>query len=357
MKRNSISFKLTLAIIVIFIIMIITTNFAMNKAYQYSAKTLSKQFEVYFNEGDDIDEVLIIFDDAINSSTFYFKILSAIIIGAISLIGAGIFYFLIRNMLKPLNELTNKIKDIDIDNIDEDVNAIEEIEGSSEIKELTLAFNQALNKISEDYKDKKEFSQNVAHELKTPVAIIRAKIELEKKTNNSEFILSIDNSIDRLQKLIDGILIMSDHNKLNLEYADIKPIVEELALDLEKNYKDEVQFAISGSLNINTDIVLIQRVIYNLMDNACKYGIKNELIHIYMDDVDKTIEVVNKGSHIDEEELNKIFDLFYRSDKSRSRKTGGYGIGLAIVKNILNKLNASIVAKNTEEGMSFKIYF
>lgn len=358
MKKNSMAFKLVIAVVLIFIIMIIVTNVAMNKAYQYSALKLTKQFEMNLEKSGALENVVIVFNDAYNTSIFDFKWLSIIVIGIMSLIGGGIFYLLINRMLKPLDKLTMAIKNIDVENIHENTKAIESIKGSTEITDLTHAFNQAIDKIYKNYKEKKEFSQNVAHELKTPVAIIRAKLELEKKNKADDpFIQSLDKNVDRLQQLIDSMLILSDSKSIEFIDTDIKAVADELALDFENIYNDKVNFNIDGELNIKTDVMLVQRAIYNLMDNAIKYSIGDEAIEIIMDDEKKTFEIRNKGNNIDEEELTKIFDIFYRSDKSRSRETGGYGIGLAIVKNVLNKLNANIVAKNIEGGMSFKIYF
>lgn len=358
MKKNSMAFKLVIAVVLIFIIMILVTNFAMNKAYQYSAAKLTREFEMYMMKQGFFEKVVIVFDDAYNNSAGDFKGLSAVVIGIVSIIGGGIFYFLINRLLKPLKKLTAEINNIDVYNIHENTKAISNVRGSDEIQKLAHAFNQAFDKIYQGYKEKKEFSQNVAHELKTPVAIIRAKIELEKKNGNeNEFINSLDKNVARLQELIDSMLILSDSKKINIEPTDINAVIEELSLDFESIYNDKSNFIVEGYLCVNTDPLLIQRVLYNLMDNAIKYSYDNEAIKIILKDKEKSVEIINKGNNIEEDELNKIFDVFYRSDKSRSRDTGGYGIGLAIVKNILNKLKGNIIAKNNEDGMSFKIYF
>ena len=359
MKRNSIVFKTVSVVILIFFLMLLITNIAINKKNESLTEDIINNLEIS-SEGSNIDKenTIVVINKTYDNTIFDFRTYSLIVMGFVSVLGGGIFYLCIKKMLNPVSKLAEEIKAVDINNISEDLEIIKPIKGSSEVEELRVSFNSAFRKIYQDYKSKRDFSESVAHELKTPLAIIKARLDLFKKDPQDieDFTQSMDKNLSRLDKLIESILILRENKTPNLTETDFRSLIEELEPDFINIYGSDIKIDILGDLNIKTDPLLIQRVIYNLLDNAFKYS-KGKPVRVILSNEEKTFELIDQGPGVSDSDLENIFEIFYRADKSRSRDTGGYGIGLAIVKSIVAKLKGRIVARNLDKGMSFKIYF
>lgn len=275
---------------------------------------------------------------------------------AIIVIGSSITYVLVGRALKPVKKLTEISRCKRVDNLTE---KIELPKIKDEVYDLTLAFNDMSEHLKQSFDLQKQFSADVAHELRTPLAAMQTKLEVYRLQNIDTDDLTSDllKQTERLSKLIDDLIWFSKDTPLNnLQYVDINQLINDIAEELAI---DENELNISeNKLLIRGDDALLERVFYNIMQNAIKYGGKNLKISINIFSENKSIEICDNGSGIEDSEKKAIFEPFYRIDKSRSRDMGGNGLGLAICKKILDKHGASIeVLDNKPHGSIFKIKF
>lgn len=283
-------------------------------------------------------------------------------------IGAIISYLTTGKSLQSVQRLSNEIKDISEHNLSKKIN---EDGPKDEIKELTKSFNNMLTRIDSAFESQKEFSSNVAHELRTPLAVVKMKVDVFNKKEEhtkeeyDKLIEVLEKNNNRLSKVVNELLSIC--NKDAVEFKDridftkmIKSIISELN---EVALKENIKLIINENIkeNINSGFYgneqLLYRAIYNLIENGIKYNETNgEVIIDFMKTNDLiTIAISDTGSGIKKEDYEKIFKPFYRVDKSRSRKVAGSGLGLSIVKTIIEQHNGKIKVQSNEEGSTFII--
>lgn len=227
---------------------------------------------------------------------------------------------------------------------------------------LVYVFSKkAINPIIETMEKQKQFITDAGHEIKTPLAIISANADVLELTGGSnEWITSIRNQTIRLDKLVKNLLTLSkmDESNINLVFADfdLSDVVTKTAGSFEtiaETQNKKFIMDIQPELKLHGDEGSIQQLVSTLVDNALKYTNEEGTIKISLSSTKKGVklEVFNTSDDIDKENLDKLFDRFYRSDSSRSRKTGGYGIGLSIAKSIVQAHSGKISAKS-EDGKS-----
>ena len=352
--KNTIVFKLILSIILIFIIMTATSNYIIGKYQEKRIQDIGEKIVMEeTNKGN--KDYFIVLEDSKLKSTKEIKNFSLIVIGSTIALGSLVYYFLVSRSLKPLKELKEKVQEIDIDK----VNSEEKIymEGQSqEIEELSLAFQKSLDKIYGSYAREKALSSSIAHELNTPVAVMKSSLEIYLMKNKvedrelKELLDNFDENIDRISKIIESLLFLNRRENAISRKFDIKDLVEEIVFDLEDLAEEKNVNLISkmGSREIYTSDILLERVLYNLGKNAIAYNKEGGLVEFDFAEDEKNyfIYVRDTGLGIDEEEKEKVFDLFYRVDESRNKKTGGYGIGLNLVKNIVEKLGGQVLIRD-----------
>ena len=217
----------------------------------------------------------------------------------------------------------------------------------------------------ESFNKQKDFIADASHELKTPLAVIMASAdELKSDKKNTKYIENIKFESDRMNKLITGLLDLSklenETNINNYKEENISKIVEKISLTFEG-------IAFENNLNIESDIEKnimfkcskdeIEKLISILLDNAIKHSYKESVIHInlFKEKNSIIIEVKNNGDPINPGDEEKIFERFYRADKSRNRDANRYGLGLAIAKNIVTNHNGFIKASSSDGITTFKI--
>ena len=217
----------------------------------------------------------------------------------------------------------------------------------------------------ESFNKQKDFIADASHELKTPLAVIMASAdELKSDKKNAKYIENIKFESDRMNKLITGLLDLSklenETNINNYKEENISKIVEKISLTFEG-------IAFENNLNIESDIEKnimfkcskdeIEKLISILLDNAIKHSYKESVIHInlFKEKNSIIIEVKNNGDPINPGDEEKIFERFYRADKSRNRDANRYGLGLAIAKNIVTNHNGFIKASSSDGITTFKI--
>lgn len=352
--KNTIVFKLILSIILIFIVMTATSNYIIGKYQEKRIQDIGEKIVMEeTNKGN--KDYFIVLEDSKVKSTKEIKNFSLIVIGSTIALGSMVYYFLVSRSLKPLKELKEKVQEIDIDKVDNEKKIY--MEGQSqEIEELSLAFQKSLDKIYGSYAREKALSSSIAHELNTPVAVMKSSLEIYLMKNKvedrelKELLDNFDENIDRISKIIESILFLNRRENAISRKFDIKDLVDEIVFDLEDLAEEKNVNLISKmrSREIYTSDILLERVLYNLGKNAIAYNKDGGLVvfDFAEDEENYFIYVRDTGLGIDEEEKEKVFDLFYRVDESRNKKTGGYGIGLNLVKNIVEKLGGQVLIRD-----------
>lgn len=352
--KNTIVFKLILSIILIFIVMTATSNYIIGKYQEKRIQDIGEKIVMEeTNKGN--KDYFIVLEDSKVKSTKEIKNFSLIVIGSTIALGSLVYYFLVSRSLKPLKELKEKVQEIDIDKVDNEKKIY--MEGQSqEIEELSLAFQKSLDKIYGSYAREKALSSSIAHELNTPVAVMKSSLEIYLMKNKledqelKELLDNFDENIDRISKIIESLLFLNRRENAISRKFDIKDLVEEIVFDLDDLAEEKNVNLISkmGSREIYTSDILLERVLYNLGKNAIAYNKDGGLVvfDFAEDEENYFIYVRDTGLGIDEEEKEKVFDLFYRVDESRNKKTGGYGIGLNLVKNIVEKLGGQVLIRD-----------
>ena len=358
--KNTIVFKLILSIILIFIVMTATSNYIIGKYQEKRIQDIGEKIVMEeTNKGN--KDYFIVLEDSKLKSTKEIKNFSLIVIGSTIALGSLVYYFLVSRSLKPLKELKEKVQEIDIDKVDSEEKIY--MEGQSqEIEELSLAFQKSLDKIYGSYAREKALSSSIAHELNTPVAVMKSSLEIYLMKNKikdqelKELLDNFDENIDRISKIIESLLFLNRRENTIARKFDIRDLVDEIVFDLEDLAEEKNIKLISklGSREIYTSDILLERVLYNLGKNAILYNRDGGLVEFDLaeDGENYFIYVRDTGLGIDEEEKEKVFDLFYRVDESRNKKTGGYGIGLNRVKNIVEKLGGQVLISDNlnEDG-------
>ncbi len=280
------------------------------------------------------------------------------------LAAAGISTFIIKKTLTPLRRLNTIMSEINDLNL---TSKVIQNNAEGEISELIDNFNRMITRIQSLIEKEKEFLQNISHELKTPLAIIRTNLEstILLKENKEDMFESINNSIksvDDLNKLINDLILVSKIEKKQLanlnEEFNVVELIKQVQNDMQLinkifNFETSIDY-----FNIKGSSVLFKRAIENLVENAFKYSKKNAKVLVQLEQKREgiVIKVKDNGIGINKSELKKIFERMYRVDNSRARKTGGAGLGLAIAKSIIEAFNGKIGVKSTPgKGSEFWI--
>ena len=353
---RSIIFKLTAASLAVFMIMLILSNFLITRRQADIASNLTAQAESRMKGKSASDESVMVFidEDEIRHLTD-FKLYALGVFLATGLLGGGIFILLIRRTLSPLEALTKKVAATDMDAMAQKDSLVLK-EGAYEIVALSEAFQKTLDKIYDNYEKERLFSVNVAHELRTPLAVLRTKVDVFKKKREAmdpelaAFVESIEKNICRLSDLVEEILFLGRDAAPLFRPVNVKDVARELVLDLEEKAAEKnVALVVEGEdVILQTDDALLERAMYNLLDNAVKYNVPGGKVTISLrEDKEKvTISVADTGMGMNDEDKAKAFDLFYRADPSRNHD--GYGVGLALVKEIARRLEGRIDIRDNE---------
>ena len=347
--KNTLVFKLIFSIILIFIIMTATSNYIIGK-YQ-EKRILDIGEKIVQEEKNKGDDYFIVLEDSKLKSTKEIKNFSLIVITGTIALGSLVYYVLVSRLLKPLKDLKEKVQEIDVDKIKSEENIYMPGE-SQEIEELSLAFERSLDKIYSSYAREKALSSAIAHELNTPISIMKSSLEIYLMKNKvsdgdlKDLLDNFDENIDRISKIIESLLFLNRRENAVLRNFNLRDLVEEVAFDLE-DLAEEKNVKIISKLEdkiIFSNDILLERVLFNLGKNGILYNIDEGSLSFDLreDEENYFIEVRDTGVGIKDEDKEKVFDLFYRVDESRNRKSGGYGIGLNLVKNIMEKLRGDI---------------
>lgn len=279
--------------------------------------------------------------------------------------GSCAAYLLAGHYTKPIKQLSSHMRELAPDSLSR---PIEVESGGEEIQELVKSFNQMTGQLSEAFAMQSRFSVSAAHELRTPLAVLRTRLDVFKKKEREqkeydELVQTMETYVDRLSSLISNLLELTETGEL--------PEVEDISLDsaIKTVVKDLEPVAHEHEVKIHTDIEpltvrgngsLLYRALYNLVENAIRYNEKEGSIRIDLKNQDTAgmVKIADTGVGIAPEARELIFEPFYRVNKSRSREFGGAGIGLSLVKAILKRHGAFIaVDANEPQGSVFTITF
>ena len=302
--------------------------------------------------------------DTVKNTQIEFWIKSLAITLIITLTVSFLMYLIVGYALYPLRELTLKIEDIQAKNLKEPILSKS---NSTEIERLTLAFNRLLLRLEETFATQRQFSANAAHELRTPLAVMSTKFEVFEKNKNpdeadyKEAIGMARTQTDRLSHVIDILLEMTElQSAPKSDSISLSEITEEVICDLvavaEKKNISLVQD--DGEARLTGSDTLVYRAIYNLIENAIKYNKDGGTVSVAITEDENFAKVVitDTGSGIAKEDWDKIFEPFFRVDKSRSRSMGGAGLGLALVKEIAVRHGGDVkVIESSNKGSSIEL--
>ena len=276
-------------------------------------------------------------------------------------------WFLARNSLRKVDEITQTARKITAHNFDERIPALEV---DDEIGRLTKTFNEMISRLQDSFVQVKQFSADASHELRTPLTILRGEIELALTNKNQtaevrRTLASMQEEVMRMTTIIENLLFLSkvERGTLANEFIEfpLAPLLEEIYNDskmIAESKKIKVNLEISDEAFILGDPLRIRQLILNLIDNAVKYSLDNGTITLLLvkDETFAHIIVMDNGIGIPADSQLKIFDRFYRVDKARSREIGGTGLGLSIAKWITESHNGKISVKSEiGKGSTFTI--
>lgn len=302
--------------------------------------------------------------DTVKNTQIEFWIKSLAITLIITLTVSFLMYLIVGYALYPLRELTLKIEDIQAKNLKEPILSKS---NSTEIERLTLAFNRLLLRLEETFATQRQFSANAAHELRTPLAVMSTKFEVFEKNKNpdeadyKEAIGMARSQTDRLSHVIDILLEMTElQSAPKSDSISLSEITEEVICDLvavaEKKSISLVQD--DGDARLTGSDTLVYRAIYNLIENAIKYNKEGGKVSVAITEDESFAKVIitDTGSGIAKEDWDRIFEPFFRVDKSRSRSMGGAGLGLALVKEIAVRHGGDVkVIESSNKGSSIEL--
>ncbi len=283
----------------------------------------------------------------IDTSIQHLESLLILWIPILLIISIVIGYFIIKNALIPVKKTIDEVKEIEANKLEK---RLTPHTSNDEIDELVTTFNFMLDKLDDSFSKIKQFSNDVSHELKTPLTIIRGEIELglRKERTNNEYKNILESTLEetkKLQDLIDSLLFLSKTDSSEIKSKFILVDIDDIITDVIASNKLEIkeknlQFIFEKFENINClcHPLLLKILIGNLIHNAIKYSNKDSNIEIYLDNNSFTIK--DYGIGIKKEAIKNVFDRFYRVDKARGKS--GYGLGLSIVKSIAKLHNFSI---------------
>ena len=320
----------------------------------------NKSDEIYISIPDDKwDEFADEFSVQVYNNKADYKRNSLIITVLLALLGGVVTYFISGHALRPIKEFSDKIEEVQAQNLSD--SRIEE-NNVKELNKLGISYNNMLERLSDAFEIQRQFTANAAHELRTPLALMQVQLDLYNSASHPgndadtlQTIKMVTEQNDKLNRMVKTLLDMSELQSVGRDDKIIlDAIVEEVLADLEplaveKNIK--LIGKCEDATMIGSDI-LIYRLVYNLVENAIKYNhpLGQVTVTAYQRNKHVYLSVEDTGSGIPKELRERVFEPFFRVDKSRSRELGGVGLGLAFVREIVSVHDGSICIKSGKTG-------
>ena len=395
MRKISLQWRLTILTTVLITVLCGCLTFFLYKNGVYYIDTLQETVTdqgtapeaVYIDIPDnEWDDFAAQFATKVYNSKSDYRNRSLLITAVVALLGGAVTYFVSGRALKPLREFSETVEKVQAQNLAD--YTIEENK-IAELDRLRTSYNKMLMRLSESFETQRQFTGNAAHELRTPLALIQAQLDLYHTTEHPESGAAAEETIqmvteqnERLSKLVRTLLDMSElqtvarSDKIELQglieevLTDLEPLAQEknieliqkdqsksdgradgteesvLVVSVNSNEKPEDELILTGS------DILIYRMIYNLVENAIKYNRTDGTVTVSAkrEKNEVVLTVADTGNGIDESFREQIFEPFFRVDKSRSRELGGVGLGLAMVREIVRAHDGKIEVRGNEQG-------
>ena len=324
--------------------------------------------EIYISIPEDKwDEFATDFSVQVYNNKADYRKNSLIISAVLALLGGVVTYFISGHALRPIREFSDKIEKVQAQNLAD--SRIEENQ-VKELNQLSVSYNRMLERLSDAFEIQRQFTANAAHELRTPLALMQVQLDLYHSNSHPgndadtvQMIQMVTEQNDRLNKMVKTLLDMSELQTVGRDdeiildalvdevLEDLEPLAEGKNIRLIRKCKDITM--------VGSDI-LIYRLVYNLVENAIKYNHSGGQVTVTADRKEKHVylSVEDTGAGIPEELKERVFEPFFRVDKSRSRELGGVGLGLALVREIVRVHDGSITVKsNPSGGTIFEVVF
>ena len=320
----------------------------------------NKSDEIYISIPDDKwDEFADEFSVQVYNNKSDYKRNSLIITVLLALLGGVVTYFISGHALRPIREFSDKIEEVQAQNLSD--SRIEE-NNVKELNQLGISYNKMLERLSEAFEIQRQFTANAAHELRTPLALMQVQLDLYNSASHPgndadtlQTIKMVTEQNDKLNRMVKTLLDMSELQTVGRnDKIILDAIVEEVLADLEP-LAVEKNIKLIGKCEDATmtgSDILIYRLVYNLVENAIKYNhpLGQVTVTAYQRNKHVYLSVEDTGSGIPKELRERVFEPFFRVDKSRSRELGGVGLGLAFVREIVRVHDGSICIKSGKTG-------
>ena len=377
MKKLSLQWRLTI-ITTVFIALIcgcLTMFIYQNGVYYMDdlqntveGSTDKNSNNLYISIPDDVwDDFANNFSIQVNNNKTDYRNKSLLFSTVLSLFGGVVTYFISGRALQPLADFSKKIEQVQAQNLSD--SRIEENK-VKELNQLSVSYNKMLDRLSEAFEVQRQFTANAAHELRTPLALMQVQLDSYHSTKHPDNDASTNQTIqmvteqnERLTKMVKTLLDMSELQTIARdETIALDDLIEEVLVDLEPLAQEKNITLINecNTVTLSGSDILIYRLVYNLVENAIKYNRINGSVTVKAFAKDKHIylNVADTGNGIPEDLKERVFEPFFRLDKSRSRELGGVGLGLALVHEIVRVHDGSIQVKdNPSGGTIFEVIF
>ena len=382
MKKISLQWRLTILTTVLITVLCGCLTFFLYKNGVYYIDTLQETVTdqsaapeaVYIDIPDNKwDDFAAQFATKVYNSKSDYRNRSLLITAVVALIGGAVTFFVSGRALKPLKEFSETVEKVQAQNLAD--YTIEE-NRIAELDRLRTSYNKMLLRLSESFETQRQFTGNAAHELRTPLALIQAQLDLYHTTEHPESTAVAEETIqmvteqnERLSKLVRTLLDMSELQTVSRnDRIELHSLIEEVLTDLEPLAQEKKVELIQKSqgagakadeeLFLTGSDILIYRMLYNLVENAIKYNRENGSVTVsaIREKNEVILTVSDTGNGIDEAFREQIFEPFFRVDKSRSRELGGVGLGLAMVREVVRVHDGTIeVYTNKHSGTTFEV--
>ena len=373
MKRISLQWRITLMTVLLIGVTCVAMNLLLCSSGVYYMDTIADSLQgsgtVILNDGGaaSFDPQLIAPNEeltiVVDGAQGRFRTTNWYITAAVTLLSGILAYFVSGRALKPLRSFTSQVEQVQLNNladmrIDEDA--------ISEFRQLSRSFNQMLERLNNAFSAQRQFTGNAAHELRTPLALMQAQLELfsaehpDVRPETAEFLTLLREQTERLIQMTRTLLEMSNLRQVaRNERIQLAPMIEEIFTDLAPlSDKRGVTLTAEGNGIMTGSDALIYRLIFNLTENAVKYNRQGGSVRVSVTQKPEKLllRVSDTGCGIPKEYQRSIFQPFFRVDKSRSREYGGAGLGLSLVWEIADLHGGSVwVEESSDKGTTIAV--
>lgn len=373
MKKLSLQWRLTILTAILIVVICLSLEFLLYKNGIYYMDSLNKAVtdqgnteDIYINiPEDEWEDFCDDFSVKVFDTKENYRKKNLIITAIVTVLGGMVTYFVSGRALKPLREFSDSVEKVQLQNLTDSY--IDE-KGVAEFERLGKAYNKMLGRLSDSFEIQRQFTGNAAHELRTPLAIMQSQLDMYNASEHhgndaetAETIRMITEQNERLTRLVGTLLDMSELQTVERsDNVELYSLAEEVMTDLEPLAQEKnVELLVNGDeIYMRGSDILLYRMMYNLVENAIKYNEQDGKVEVLLNKRNDhvVIEIKDTGKGISEKDRERIFEPFFRVDKSRSRELGGVGLGLALVYEIVRLHEGTIsVSKSDSDGTTFEV--